>query len=195
VALAPTSCSLVALSGAATNGPTTNGGGPVGASGPRLNPIWIGARRRGTAAGFARSTTHNVAAAVGPHRAEDTDTLLALSTVTDVPGEVLVVAVGEIDLGTSPGLLSYLSRALDQPGCRTLIVDLRTVSFMGARGVGVLTTTRTLAMARNIRLAVVADHRPVLSPLRLTTDSHDVEIFPTLPSARTPPAPPVATRW
>jgi hypothetical protein len=66
-------------------------------------------------------------------------------------------------------------------------VDLRKVRFLGARGIGVLACIQTLAMARNVRLAVVADHHPVLCPLFVTADSHSLAVFPTLRSARHSP--------
>jgi len=110
--------------------------------------------------------------------------------VTRAPGEVLVVADGEIDLCTGPGLQSFLTHALDHPSCRTLIVDLRRVHFVGARGVGVLATTSKLALEHDVRVAVVANHRPVLRLLHVTAGSPDVATFPTLASGRTPPSPP-----
>jgi anti-sigma B factor antagonist len=111
-------------------------------------------------------------------------TPLELSTSTGYHGEVVVVANGEVDVCTAATLLSELGGALAHPSCRTLIVDLRGVRFLGARGIGALLAIRLGADAHDVRLALVADHRPVLRPLAITTTSERFALFPTVAAAR-----------
>jgi anti-sigma B factor antagonist len=108
---------------------------------------------------------------------------LQLSTLTRHHGEVVVVVRGEVDVGTAPTLLSLLDEAMLHPSCRTLIVDLREVRFLGARGVGVLLTARLAADAHDVRLALVAEHRAVLRPLEITATTDRFAVYPTVAEA------------
>ena len=99
---------------------------------------------------------------------------------------MLIVADGEIDLCTGPTFLSCLHRAMRHPSCRTLIVDLRQVRFLGARGINVLMTITLDAHAHDVRLALVADHHTVLRPLQLTDTADHLLLFPTPDAARAP---------
>ena len=118
-----------------------------------------------------------------------TDVALDLATWPGPRGEMYVAVVGEIDLCTAPTLLSYLRRAMQHPGCRTLVVDLREVRFLGARGIGTLMTVALDARDPDVRLAVVADHATVVRPLLLTGATDDLALFPTPGAARTSVAP------
>lgn len=108
---------------------------------------------------------------------------LRLSTTSRADGQVLVTACGEIDICTGPTLLSWLERALAHPSCATLILDLRKVGFMSARGVGILTTVQADAVNYNVRFIVVADQIAVLRPLHLTAVDNYLTIFPTVAAA------------
>lgn len=119
-----------------------------------------------------------------PHRAWELAEILSLSTATGPGGEVVIAAVGEIDLYAGAQLATTLSAALAHPSCRTLIVDLRGVRFLGAHGLGTLETTRTRAAQQHTWFAVVADSHAVLRPLQIIAPSCPVRVFPTLSAAR-----------
>ncbi|MFC4945022.1 STAS domain-containing protein [Pseudonocardia sp. GCM10023141] len=91
-----------------------------------------------------------------------------LSTLTGPLGETCVVAVGEVDLATAGELLACWDGALAHPSCRTVVVDLRAVGFLGTQGLDVLGLASARARAADVWLAVVADHRAVLRPLQIT---------------------------
>ncbi len=109
---------------------------------------------------------------------------LDFATLPGLLGEMVVIVAGEIDLGTGPALLAYLHRAMRHPSCRTLIVDLQQVRFLGARGISVLITIARTAQARDVQLILVADHRAVLRPLQLTGTDDLFTLVPTLDAAR-----------
>ncbi len=113
----------------------------------------------------------------------DASSLLTLMTTTGAGGEVVVTATGDIDLSSAPAFDACLADGLDLPGCRTLIVDLRGVPFLGARGGGSLGEVREQADRCHRRLAVVADTRNVLRALGSTAAS-GVAVFPTVSAAR-----------
>ena len=113
----------------------------------------------------------------------DASSLLTLRTTTGAGGEVVVTAVGDIDLSSAPAFDACLADVLDLPGCRTLIVDLRGVLFLGARAGGSLGEVRERADRCHLRFAVVADSRNVLRALRSTT-ADGVAVFPTVSAAR-----------
>ena len=113
----------------------------------------------------------------------DASGLLTLTTTTGPGGEVVVTAVGDIDLSSAPAFDACLADGLDLPECRTLIVDLSRVLFLGARGGGSLGEVRELADRCDRRFAVVADTRNVLRALR-STAANGVTVFPTLSAAR-----------
>lgn len=119
-------------------------------------------------------------------------TLLELSTRTGDHGEVVVVANGEVDACSAPTLLAEFDAALRHPSCRTLIVDLRGVRFLSARGIDALLAVRLDADAHDVGLALVADHHPVLRPLQVTATAERFAVFPTVPAAR---AAAQVTRW
>ncbi len=82
---------------------------------------------------------------------------------------VVVRAVGEIDLASAPDLAAAL-----RTGCvavcrpHPLVVDLTEVRFLSAAGLAVLATTERQCCERGVPLRVVATHRGVLRPLRIT---------------------------
>ncbi len=110
--------------------------------------------------------------------------VLGLSTVRGPGDELVVVAVGDVDLSTAPGLWSHLEGALDDASCRTLIVDLRQVGFLGAAGATVLFRTAERATVRHVRCCTVADSHVVLRVLQLTGVCSGGGIFPNVPTAR-----------
>ncbi|MFC4945017.1 STAS domain-containing protein [Pseudonocardia sp. GCM10023141] len=111
-------------------------------------------------------------------------TSLTLSTLTGPLGEMHVVAVGEVDMVTAAELLACLDGALAHPSCRTVLVDLREVGFMSTRGLDALAIASARASAAGVRLAVVADHRPVLRLMEITSAGEWCAVFPTPAAAR-----------
>ena len=65
-------------------------------------------------------------------------------------GVVIVRVSGELDSATAPRLSAVLHRELDSGTCRQLVVDLRTVEFLGAQGIAVLDNARQHAQAYQI---------------------------------------------
>ncbi|OJY39277.1 STAS domain-containing protein [Pseudonocardia sp. 73-21] len=113
----------------------------------------------------------------------DESGLLTLVTTTAAGGEVVITAIGDIDLSSAPAFDACLADGLDLPGCRTLIVDLCGVLFLGARAGGSLGEARERADRCHLRFSVVADTRGVLRAL-YSTAANGVAVFPTVSAAR-----------
>ncbi|MGV9452475.1 STAS domain-containing protein [Streptomyces sp. NPDC003635] len=97
--------------------------------------------------------------------------------------EATVVALrGELDVQSEPLLLARLD-ALTAPPCPDLVLDLRDVSFVDCRGLGILCRARSRALARNGRVRLVTDSPRFLRMLWLTGLSGVFETYPTLPAA------------
>lgn len=97
--------------------------------------------------------------------------------------ETTVVALrGELDVQSEPLLLARLD-ALTAPPCPNLVLDLRDVSFVDCRGLGILCRARSRALARKGRVRLVTDSPRFLRMLRLTGLSGVFETYPTLPAA------------
>ena len=71
-------------------------------------------------------------------------------------GVVMVRVGGEIDSATAPRLSATLHRELDSGTCRVVVVDLRTVDFLGAQGIVVLDNARQHAEAYHIDFCLMA---------------------------------------
>ena len=71
-------------------------------------------------------------------------------------GVVIVRVSGEIDGATAPRLSAVLHRELDSGTCRLLVVDLRTVDFLGAQGIVILDNARQHAEAYHIGFCLIA---------------------------------------
>jgi len=71
-------------------------------------------------------------------------------------GVVIVRVGGEIDSATAPRLSATLHRELDSGTCRVVVVDLRTVDFLGAQGIVVLDNARQHAEAYRIDFCLMA---------------------------------------
>lgn len=103
-------------------------------------------------------------------------------TVTAHPessGVVVIRVLGEVDLATSPLLLTGLLARLQGP-TRQMVVDLTAVGFFGAAGLTVLATVRRAALAVGTGLCLVARTRPVLLPLTITGMDTLYDIYPDL---------------
>jgi len=97
---------------------------------------------------------------------------------------VVVQASGEVDLLTAPSLAGALRAgcvATTPPGL--LVIDLTGIRFFSAAGLTVLLATQLLCRERQVALRVVANHRSVLLPLRITGVDTLFDIAPTLAEA------------
>jgi anti-sigma B factor antagonist len=78
-----------------------------------------------------------------------------LAVTVDGREPAVLRAVGEIDLLTVEQLRAALDQAL-AGARRTVVVDLRGVSFMDCAGIGLLVETRDRVRRRNLRLRILA---------------------------------------
>ena len=87
-----------------------------------------------------------------------------------VPGAVLVVVSGEVDLHTAPGLRAALDQAVVQAGqdSRAVVVDLAQVGFLDSTGLGELVAAHKALAASGGRLHLVVAHDRVGRLLRIT---------------------------
>ena len=108
-----------------------------------------------------RDRSPNCLGDLGPHFGTDFDadfdeagTPLAVA-VDDRGGMFVVHADGEVDLCTAPLLDGALDAGLAS-GRRTVVVDLRQVSFIDCTGIGLLTRARCRARRQGTRLHIRA---------------------------------------
>ena len=87
--------------------------------------------------------------------------------VRTVPEAVVVVAAGDLDLGSAP-VLRERARAVLDDRPDALIVDLGAIGFCGSAGLQVLAELVAATAAGGVPLAVVADHYPVVRVVRLS---------------------------
>lgn len=99
----------------------------------------------------------------------------------DVP---VVVVAGEIDSTTVEPVRAHLFDQLDRRP-RGLVLDLSGVDFMGSTGLQLLAEAITRAERRGAPLAVVAGHRAVLLPMRVTELDREVAVCATVDQAIT----------
>jgi anti-anti-sigma factor len=151
---------------------------------------------------------HTDVPALGPHRrpptmrqwrgsVRDPDHSLAGGlTVTPTrprSGLVLLRVIGEVDMLTARQLADALDGAItdlgEEQGATTpdgegpaVVCDLGGVTFFGASGLDVVATAQQSALARHVRLVLVAGHRTVLRPLRLTALDRRVTLTDTHPA-------------
>jgi anti-sigma B factor antagonist len=101
-------------------------------------------------------------------------------------GSEQVHVTGEVDLATCPQLRAALMAAVDRGGARGgILIDLAGVSFLDARGIGVLVETRLAAHRSGMTFAVQNPRgvvRRVLEVSRPTTG------FALAPRQRSAPA-------
>jgi anti-anti-sigma factor len=106
------------------------------------------------------------------------------STIGDA---VVVQAGGEVDMSTAPRLGAALRAGGDAahpPG--PLVIDLTGIRFFSAAGLSQLDTIRRYCRERQVTLKVVATHRSVLLPMRITGLDVLFDIGPTLEEATRP---------
>ncbi|HEX4721879.1 MAG TPA: STAS domain-containing protein [Pseudonocardiaceae bacterium] len=104
-----------------------------------------------------------------------------------VAGGVVLAVTGEVDLATVDDLLGGIRETIELATDLgvAVLVDLRAVSFLGAAGLRVLVTAYEGCVTAGLALRVIADHSPVLRPLRLTGTDRLLTILSALPVAMT----------
>ena len=91
-------------------------------------------------------------------------------SVQAVPGAVLLVVSGEVDLHTAPALRAALDQAVVDAGRGpgAVVVDLSGVGFIDSTGLGELVAAHKALAAAGGRLSLVVDHERVRRLLRIT---------------------------
>lgn len=114
------------------------------------------------------------------------DCTIALSTTTihtTTLGSISVVTVtGEVDIATGGPLRAILAARLDQHPSG-LVVDMTRTVFFSAAGIHALVETAARARERQVPTVVVADHRIVLRPLRITGADRKMHLTSTVDEA------------
>ena len=107
---------------------------------------------------------------------------LAVERIT-TDGFELLVARGEIDIATSPRLITALNEAItDSTG--SLIVDLSAVEFMDSTGLALLIRAQRRMSRRGRGCAVVCPHGPVRRIFELTDMVETLRVNPTRETAQ-----------
>ncbi len=91
----------------------------------------------------------------------------------DIP---VVAVTGEIDLSNEDVIQAEISDQLDRRP-PLLVIDLREVTFLGSAGIRLLISNHLTATGSGIRLPVVAGHRAVLRPLKVSEVDQVLELI------------------
>jgi anti-sigma B factor antagonist len=83
-----------------------------------------------------------------------------------IPGTILLLVGGEVDMLSSPTLRDSIASALSGTHQR-LIIDLDHVEFLGTSGLAALVEARASAQAGGTELWLVCSRRQVLRPLQI----------------------------
>lgn len=132
----------------------------------------------------------------GPVRDPDLREGLTVAPTQPRRGLVLVRVFGEVDMLTVRHLGDVLDGAVatvaadrdtgqdatpsDEPAA--VVCDLGGVTFLSAAGLDVLVTAQATARDRQVRLVLVAGHRTVVRPLRLTALDRRLTLTDTHPA-------------
>lgn len=101
-------------------------------------------------------------------RGGDADDQITVTVAPVAAGAVVVAAVGEVDMLTSPQLRSVVSEQFaDDAGVELVVLDLDGVTFLGTSGLAVLIEVREAAHAAGVELRIVSTSRRVLRPLTI----------------------------
>jgi anti-sigma B factor antagonist len=95
---------------------------------------------------------------------------------------ICIVVSGEIDLATAADLKEAGLRALADPACRSLILDLSEVAFMDSTGLGSLVDLRNAARSEQSPIRLHHPSPRVLEVLKLTSMDNVFEIAHADPS-------------
>ncbi|OBI81414.1 STAS domain-containing protein [Mycobacterium asiaticum] len=99
---------------------------------------------------------------------------------------IVVLADGDIDSSSVEKLIVQLKRALEVAAthpARLVIVDLERVNLLGSAGLNALLDCHEEGVAAGTSVRLVADHPPVLQPIRVTELDRILQIYPTVPDA------------
>ncbi|WP_051765121.1 STAS domain-containing protein [Saccharothrix syringae] len=109
---------------------------------------------------------------------------IARATVVHHRGIPVVVVTGEVDSSTvAPVRTRLVDELAHRP--RGLVLDLSRVGFIGSTGLQLLAEAVVQARGQGTALAVVAGHRAVLLPMRVTELDRAVVVRDTLDHAVT----------
>ena len=81
--------------------------------------------------------------------------------------EALVAVRGELDLATAPLLERTLAELVDDQSCRSIVIDLHDLDFMGSTGLSVLLNAQARAENRGSALTLARPSSPVLRTLQI----------------------------
>jgi anti-sigma B factor antagonist len=98
-----------------------------------------------------------------------------------VDGCTVLIAVGEIDLATSPMLRQAMVAAVES--CRHIIVDLSAATYLDSTGLCVLLSTQKRIASNNRSLCLVGPTGRVAKVLRITRIDEVIPVHPTLDTA------------
>jgi anti-sigma B factor antagonist len=112
----------------------------------------------------------------------------ALALIVDeLPTGASVVSVtGELDVGTTPSLREWIVAA-SEGGTRSVVVDLRGVSFIAVSALHVLCDEQERLSANGAVITVVCDKPELLSLFRIVELDEVIEVVPTRDAARLRP--------
>src|SRR5690348_16379153 len=112
------------------------------------------------------------------------DTLAVEHAAND---DAIVVRVeGDVDSTTVGELSDHLAAALELAAAhpaQLVIVDLQAVTFLGSAGLNALLDCHQRGSDAGTSVRLLADHGPVLQPIKVTDLDLILEIHPTLPDA------------
>ncbi|WP_157749283.1 STAS domain-containing protein [Jatrophihabitans sp. GAS493] len=89
-------------------------------------------------------------------------------STTNEAGRFTLQVAGELDLAARDGLVTEGQRALTDPACTELVLDMAGVTFIDSSGVGGLVELRTAAIERDQQVTIVNPSSRVHRLLELT---------------------------
>jgi anti-sigma B factor antagonist len=110
------------------------------------------------------------------------------TAITTTAERTTVAVTGELDLARTDHLASLLGEELELAP-RALVIDLTGLAFCSARGLGVVLDAVSAARAAGVPVAVVAESRAVLSPVRALGLEAELPLHRTLAEAENRLAP------
>jgi anti-anti-sigma factor len=99
-----------------------------------------------------------------------------------MPGHIVLVVHGELDVVTTAGLREQIAGILNEATV-PVIVDLSSVSFCDASGLAMLIGAQRRARLRGLTVAISEPSREVSELLRFSGLDHALTIYPTLTAA------------
>ncbi|GAB2809090.1 STAS domain-containing protein [Lentzea nigeriaca] len=116
------------------------------------------------------------------------DELLFHASCEDIGAAVVVHVTGELDVRTADELSDCLGgavRSVDPPA--SVVVDLTSVDFLGACGIGLLLDHRDLCRSKGSAFVVVANTSVVLRPLQVLDLTGPLGVRSCVPDALASP--------